>query len=151
MLIYHYKTAKYYRSGGGWQELKLNQVTLKNQLLVFERWLCKDYVLDSIASLFWYLDMPLKYTICLGSLFNPDLCPQRDLLQLIFIMLKLRLPQEDKHVEKLICTQSSLLFMLFQRNILPHFMYPNHEIGLYSCIAAVPGKKHNTGQRKMSK
>lgn len=30
-------------------------------------------------------------------------------------------------------------------------MYPNHELGLYSCIAAVPGKKHNTGQRKMSK
>lgn len=86
--------------------------------------------------------MPLKYTICLGSLFNTDLC---------LISLKLRLFQEEKHAEKLIWTWSSLLFMLFQWNILWHFVYQNHEIGLYSCVAAVPGKKHSNGQRKKSK
>lgn len=30
-------------------------------------------------------------------------------------------------------------------------MYLNHEIGLYICIATVPGKKHSIGQRKVSK
>lgn len=40
--------------------------------------------------------------------------------------------------------------MLFQWNIVPSFVYQNHEIGLYGCVAAVPGKKHSIGQRKKS-